>query len=110
MITIIEIILLYSDIVLIMFPIITAFMLCFSSAYALTTDEILLLKQHGVSERTIQLMIQSEMEGRKQAESSIQIKDEKSSITYSTGKPASTPLTQEEKLKMVRDWGMLKKP
>ena len=88
--------------------IITAFVLCFSSAYALTTDEILLLKQHGVSERTIQLMIQSEMEGRKQAESSIRIKDEKSSITYSTGKPSGTPLAQEEKLKMERAWEMLK--
>ena len=75
---------------------------------ALTTDEIILLKEHGVSERTIQLMIQSEAEAKKQSETSILISENESSVTYSTGKPSTTPLTREEKHNIEDAWDMLK--
>lgn len=75
---------------------------------ALTTEEVLLLKQHGVSDKTIELMIQSEMEEKRRADSSIRITDDQSAKTYSTGKPSSTPLTREEQLNVERAWEMLK--
>ena len=79
-----------------------------TDVYALTTDEIILLKEHGVSERTIQLMIQSEAEAKKQSETSIQISENESSIIYSTGKPSPAPLTREEKQNTEDAWEMLK--
>jgi hypothetical protein len=77
------------------------------TASPLTTDEILLLKKNGVSEQTIQLMIQSDMQNKNRADSSIQITDTKSATTYSTGKSAAVPLTQEEQRNMERAWKML---
>ncbi len=79
-----------------------------ASGPALTTEEVLLLKQNGVSERTIQLMMQSKREEKSRAESSIRITEDESSKTYATGKPSSTPLTREEQLNVERAWEMLK--
>ena len=75
---------------------------------ALTADEVLVLKKNGISDSTIQLMIQSEMEEKKRAESSIRITDDKSAITYSTGKPSDTPLSREERKNVDQAWEMLK--
>lgn len=74
---------------------------------SLTTDEILLLKKNGVSEQTIQLMIQNDMQDKNRADSSIQITDTKSATIYSTGKSAAIPMTQEERLNVERAWRML---
>lgn len=79
-----------------------------ASGRALTTQEVLLLKQNGVSERTIQLMMHSEVQEKNRAASSIRITEDESSKTYATGKPSSTPLTREEQLNVERAWEMLK--
>lgn len=78
------------------------------SAFALTADEILHLKKSGVSDKTIELMIQSEMEEKNRADSAIQITDTKTATIYSTGKPAPTAASQQEKLNVERAWEMLK--
>lgn len=76
-------------------------------AAGLTTDEILLLKKNGVSDRTIELMLQREIEEKRRAESSPKITDTKEATIYSTGQPSATPLTQQEQLNLDRAWKML---
>jgi hypothetical protein len=80
---------------------------CQPPAAALTADEVGALKKKGVSDRTIELMIQSEMERQRQADSSIKISEDSSGTTYATGKPSSTPLSREEQLNVERAWEML---
>jgi hypothetical protein len=79
-----------------------------TTVHALTTNEIILLKQNGVSDETIQLMIKSKTEENRRTESSIRITGDKSSTTYATGKPSSTPLTIKEEQNMDKAWEMLK--
>jgi len=76
-------------------------------AAALTADEVLQLKKNGVSDRTIELMLQKEIEDRKRAESEPRIIDTKEATTYSTGKPSATPLTEQEQRDLDRAWKML---
>jgi Na+-translocating ferredoxin:NAD+ oxidoreductase RnfG subunit len=78
-----------------------------SSLYALTTDEIIQLKEHGVSDKTIQLMIQDDTEKSKQAETSIQIKETDTETIYSTGKPDNT-LDHQEQQNLDSAWEMLR--
>ncbi len=95
-------------IILLAFCLLSAFLSFFKMPlYALTTDEVILLKQNGVSDDTIQLMIQKETDNKKLSGSSIRITEDESSRTYSTGKPSGTPLTREEQRNVERAWEML---
>lgn len=84
--------------------------------FALTTEEIVLLKQNGVSERTIQLMLQSEIEAQRAKQSSTEMKietidrpDGQSVIVYSTGGNDEHRHKQtEERLKEEHAWRMLR--
>lgn len=87
------------------------------NSYCLTAEEVLLLKENGVSDETIQLMIKSELEAKKRLEKTpyntmgireIKRPDGKSSIIYATGETISDSLTQEERLKEEKAWEMLK--
>ena len=60
------------------------------------------------TEKQKELYTQSEAEEKQQSETSIQISENESSVTYSTGKPSTTPLTLEEKQKIEDAWEMLK--
>jgi hypothetical protein len=80
---------------------------------ALTAKEILLLKQKGVSEQTIQMMLQSEMQAKKAASAqkmgvrTITRPDGGSAIVYSTGSDERDSRSREERLKEKRAWEML---
>ncbi len=77
------------------FVITTAFLLFITPELkALTTEEVILLKEKGVSDKTIQLMIQSEIEKKGQVKKTSCVKevktsDNKSEIIYSTGSPSN---------------------
>ena len=83
---------------------------------ALTVEEILLLKQNGVSEETIQMMLQSEIEARSLQNSAagqtmgiqtITRPDGRSAIVYSTGVGDQDARDAEERLKEEQAWEML---
>ncbi|MHB8770920.1 MAG: hypothetical protein ACYC7J_07990 [Syntrophales bacterium] len=83
------------------------------AAAALTPEQVIALKNAGVSEQTIQMMIRQEQDaaagsptdfaGRKE----IRDKDGKPVVVYSTGRPAATGRTAEEQ-QTERAWEMLK--
>ena len=80
---------------------------------ALTTEEVIHLKESGISDKTIQLMIQSETEKEEPVKKISGIKevktsDNKSEIIYSTGSPVTTKIDAEEQQKMDNAWEMLK--
>jgi hypothetical protein len=84
-----------------------------SWGYALTTDEVIKLKKAGVSEKTIQTMIEQERSG-KQPNPSDQIgvretKDAEgnASVIYSTGAPTAPTQNQSEQQKVEEAWKML---
>ena len=81
-------------------------LLC-STLYALTTDEIILLKKNGVSDETIQLMLKNDLEKSKHDSTSPSIKETDDAITYSTGK-SSDNLSCEEQENLDRAWDMLR--
>jgi hypothetical protein len=88
-------------------------MLHASWACALTTDEVIKLKKAGVSEKTIQTMIEQERTG-KQGNPADQIgvrevKDAEgnTSVNYSTGAPAAPTQNQSEQQKAEEAWKML---
>ncbi|MGA6924546.1 MAG: hypothetical protein WBY88_02625 [Desulfosarcina sp.] len=98
--------------------ILAAICLCMSlPAYvnALTVEEILLLKQNGVSEQTIRLMIASEMqaEQNRAAESEMGVRTimrpgGQPAIVYSTGSSGADTRNPEERLREERAWDMLR--
>jgi len=84
---------------------------------ALTVEEILLLKQNGVSEKTIQMMLQSEIQASSLQNSaadqtlgiqSITRPDGGSAIVYSTGSGDQDARDAEERLKEEQAWEMLR--
>ncbi|HET6490416.1 MAG TPA: hypothetical protein VFG28_11730 [Syntrophales bacterium] len=84
-----------------------------SWAFALTTDEVIKLKKAGVSEKTIQTMIEQERSG-KQGNPADQIgtrevKDAEgnTSVIYSTGAPSAPTQNQSEQQKVEEAWKML---
>ncbi len=84
-----------------------------SWAYALTADEVIKLKKAGVSEKTIQTMIEQERAG-KQANPSDEIgvrevkdADGGTSVIYSTGAPTAPTQNQSEQQKVDEAWKML---
>ena len=79
---------------------------------SLTTEEVIQLKEKGVSDKTIQLMIQSETEKKEHVKEASGIKevktsDNKSEIIYSTGGPSTTKIDAEEQKKMDNAWEIL---
>jgi len=78
------------------------------SAGALTADEIIQLKKNGVSDRTIELMVQSGMEEKNREDSAITIEETKSATVYATGRPAPPQLSEEERRNVEQAWEMLK--
>ena len=81
---------------------------------ALTMEEIMLLKQNGVSEQTIQRMLESEMQARpgnaaeeKMGVRTITRPDGQSAIVYSTGSGNQDGRDAEERLKEKQAWEML---
>jgi hypothetical protein len=84
---------------------------------ALTVEEILLLKQNGVSEETIQMMLQSEIQARSLQNSAagqtlgmrtITRPDGQSTIVYSTGSGDQYDRDAKERLKEEQAWEMLR--
>lgn len=84
---------------------------------ALTVEEILLLKQNGVSEETVQMMLQSEIQARSLQSSAagqtmgtqtITRPGGQSAIVYSTGSADQDSHGAEERLKEERAWEMLR--
>ena len=96
------------------FALATAFLLLLTPELkALTTEEVIQLKEKGVSDKTIQLMIQSETEKKEQVKKTSGIKEvkisaNKSEIIYSTVGPANRKIDAEEQKKMDNAWEMLK--
>ena len=79
-----------------------------TNLHAITSEEIIRLKEHGVEDKTIQLMIQNDTEKSKQAQTSIQIKETETENIYSTGKPSDTALRQQEQQNLDNAWEMLR--
>lgn len=86
-----------------------------AAAAALTVEEILLLKQNGVSETTIQMMLQSEIEARRHRAradplgiKTITRPNGHPAIVYSTGGDDHDRQKAEERLKEERAWEMLR--
>ena len=84
---------------------------------ALTVEEILLLKQNGVSEETIQMMLQSEIQARSLQNSAagqtlgmqtITRPGGQSAIVYSTGSGDQYDRDAEARLKEEQAWEMLR--
>jgi len=96
------------------FALTTAFLLLLTPELkAMTTEEVLQLKENGISDRTIQLMIQSEIVKKEQIKEpscikEIKTSDNKSEIIYSTGSSTITETDAEEQKKMDNAWEMLK--
>lgn len=84
---------------------------------ALTVEEILLLKQNGVSEETIQMMLQNEIQTRSLQTSAagetmgihtITRPDGRSAIVYSTGSGDHVARDAEARKKEEQAWEMLR--
>ena len=82
---------------------------------ALTVEEILLLKQNGVSEGTIQMMLQSEIqaqqydaEGKSMGVKTITRPGGQPAIVYTTGNEDQKYRNAEERLREERAWEMLR--
>lgn len=84
---------------------------------ALTVQEVLLLKQHGVSEQTIQMMLQSETHaaaleedpaGETMGVKTITRPDGQAAIIYSSGSGNHDTSDTEARLKEERAWEMLR--
>ena len=88
-----------------------------AASAALTVEEILLLKENGVSETTIQMMLESEIlaqsQGRANPQETMGVKtirrpDGQTAIVYSTGREDRDNQNAEERLKEERAWEMLR--
>lgn len=90
-------------------------LLMISTSFALTVEEVIQLKQEGVSDETIQLMIQSEMQRdqlpepeTKMGVSRVEEPDGKSATVYSTGPSRRRDdCEMSEREKRERAWDML---
>jgi hypothetical protein len=86
--------------------------LIINNAWALTPEQVIALKNAGVSDQTIQMMIQQEKDAAAgnpadfPARKEIKDKDGKAVIIYSTGRPAGTNRSKEEK-QTEKAWEML---
>ena len=83
-----------------------------TTVFALSPDQVIALKKAGVSEETIQLMIQQEDGAQKNPDDTIgrrEIKDSQGNtvIIYSTGRSSVSEKNDEEKKKVENSWKML---
>ena len=88
-----------------------------AASAALTAEEILLLKENGVSETTIQMMLESEIRAQSRRRTNpqetmgvktIRRPDGRTAIVYTTGRGNSDNKNAEERLKEERAWEMLR--
>jgi hypothetical protein len=88
-----------------------------AASAALTAEEILLLKENGVSETTIQMMLESEIRAQSQGHATpqetmgvktIRRPDGRKAIVYTTGRGNRDDRDAEERLKEERAWEMLR--
>ena len=90
-------------------------LLMISTSFALTVEEVIQLKQEGVGDETIQLMIQHEMQRGQHSESEtkmgvrrVEEPDGKSATVYSTGPSTRRDdCEMSEREKRERAWDML---
>ncbi|MCX5854666.1 MAG: hypothetical protein NTZ24_08910 [Deltaproteobacteria bacterium] len=80
--------------------------------HALTTEQILSLRKAGVSDKTIQIMLQQDGEATSSPESGMGQKEVRdgqgnAAIVYSTGRSRSSDIGKEEKQKVEKAWEML---
>ena len=86
-----------------------------ATAFALTVEEVIQLKKEGVSDETIQLMIQHEMQRDRLSEvetemgvSRVEDPESRSATVYSTGPPRNRDdWEMSEREKRERAWDML---
>lgn len=83
-----------------------------NDSHALSTDQILALRKAGVSDKTIQIMLQQESDAKSSLENGMgqrEIRDDKGnvSIVYSTGHPTQS-VSDEESQNVDKAWEMLK--
>lgn len=81
------------------------------SVSALTWEQVIALKRHGVDDRTIQLMIKQEEAARRDGEAGVkEIRDAEGKviIVYSTGSLYEA-LDDEERERVNKAWEMLKR-
>lgn len=86
-----------------------------ATSFALTVEEVIQLKKEGVSDETIQLMIQHEMQRERASEgetemgvSKIEDPEGRSATVYSTGPPRDRDdCEMSEREKRERAWDML---
>ena len=88
-----------------------------AASAALTTEEIMLLKKNGVSETTIQMMLESEIRAQSQSHANpqetmgvrtIRRPDGRKTIVYTTGRGNRDDKDAEQRLKEERAWEMLR--
>jgi hypothetical protein len=88
-----------------------------ATSAALTAEEILLLKENGVSETTIQMMLESEILAQSQGHANpqetmgvktIRRPDGRKAIVYTTGRENRDDKDAEQRLKEERAWEMLR--
>ena len=88
-----------------------------STSAALTAEEVRLLQQNGVSEQTIQMMLESEKRAQPPHDTASQPgmgittitrPGGRKAIVYSTGRADQDTRTAEERLKEERAWEMLR--
>lgn len=81
--------------------------------YALTPDQIISLRKAGVSDKTIQMMLQQEKDARQENPSDSigvrEVKDREGNVVtiYSTGRPTKEVPGDTEEVKVDKAWKML---
>jgi len=81
--------------------------------HALTSEQIIQLKKAGVSDKTIQMMIEQERDARQENPSDLigvrEVKDREGNVVtvYSTGRPARESSSDAEDVKVEKAWKML---
>jgi hypothetical protein len=84
-----------------------------SPCYALTPDQIIKLKKAGVSDKTIQMMLEQERDARQENPADQigvrEMKDREGNVVtvYSTGRPAKAGPGDTEDAKVEKAWKML---
>jgi hypothetical protein len=76
-------------------------------AWGLSTEEVVYLKQQGVSDETIHIMLHNAREKEKLDTASIRITGGENATTWSTGTPFDSALSEQQRLDVERAWNML---
>jgi hypothetical protein len=83
------------------------------TGYSLTADEVRALRKAGVSDETIQIMLQQEREASlrgphdQMGVREIKDRDGNTYVVYSTGRPSGGSASDEEKERVEKAWQML---